>query len=144
MCFHKSTLNKVFYKMCNPFWSWTYGDLIIWIQHNQYHGCWCSGSLHHQDISNNDIGYVEVLVLLENYQCHISVEEWCKLYLHLCVSYEKFSITYIAPSGLRNLETWQSTLFDLIMPVGCYTICCMKANYRFYFAMDLNMFVSFK
>ena len=25
----------------------------------QYHGCWCPGSLCHQDISSHDIGYVE-------------------------------------------------------------------------------------
>ena len=27
--------------------------------HSQYHGCWCPGSLHRQDISSHDIDYVE-------------------------------------------------------------------------------------
>ena len=34
-------------------------DWIILVQHSKYHGCWCPGSLRHQDISTHDINYVE-------------------------------------------------------------------------------------
>ena len=37
------------------------GDQINSIQHNEYHGCWCPGSLRHQDISTCDIDYVELV-----------------------------------------------------------------------------------
>ena len=35
------------------------GDSIIPIQLSQYNGCWCPGSLRRQDISAQDIDYVE-------------------------------------------------------------------------------------
>ena len=35
------------------------GDRIIPVQHSQYHGCWCSGSLRHQEISTHYIDYVK-------------------------------------------------------------------------------------
>ena len=34
-------------------------DQIILVQHSQYHGCWCPGSLSRQDISAHDTDYVE-------------------------------------------------------------------------------------
>ena len=37
----------------------TCGDRIILVQHSQYHGCWGPGSLRRQDISTNDIYYVD-------------------------------------------------------------------------------------
>ena len=36
----------------------TYGDWINLIRHSKYHGCWCPGSLHRQDISTHDTDYV--------------------------------------------------------------------------------------
>ena len=35
------------------------GDRIIPVQHSQYHGWWCPGSLRRQDTSTHDIDYVE-------------------------------------------------------------------------------------
>ena len=35
------------------------GDRINAVQHCQYHGCWCPGSLRRQDISTHDTDYVE-------------------------------------------------------------------------------------
>ena len=35
------------------------GDRIIPVQHSQYHGLWCPGSLRRQDIGTHDIDYVE-------------------------------------------------------------------------------------
>ena len=32
---------------------------LTWLKLGQYHGCWCPGSLHRQDISSNDIDCVE-------------------------------------------------------------------------------------
>ena len=34
-------------------------DQINSVQHSKYHGCWCPGSLHRQDISTHDINYVK-------------------------------------------------------------------------------------
>ena len=34
-------------------------DQIILVQHSQYHDCWCPDSLHHQDISISDNGYID-------------------------------------------------------------------------------------
>ena len=36
------------------------GTELIPVQLSQYHGCWCHGPLHRQDISTHDIDYVEV------------------------------------------------------------------------------------
>ena len=41
-------------QICHPPQNW-----IIPVQHNQYHGCWYSGSLRRQDISTHGIAYVE-------------------------------------------------------------------------------------
>ena len=35
------------------------GDQINLVHQSKYHGCWCPGSLHHQDISTHDLDYVE-------------------------------------------------------------------------------------
>ena len=37
----------------------TCGDQVISVKLGQYHGCWCPGSSHRQDISSHDIDYVE-------------------------------------------------------------------------------------
>ena len=37
----------------------TCGDRVISVWLGQYHGCWCPGSLRRQDISSDDIDYVE-------------------------------------------------------------------------------------
>ena len=37
----------------------TYGDRVIFVYLGQYYGCWCHASLRRQDISNQDIDYVE-------------------------------------------------------------------------------------
>ena len=37
----------------------TCGDRLNLVQHSRYHGCWCPASLCCQDISTNDIDYVE-------------------------------------------------------------------------------------
>ena len=37
----------------------TCGDRVNSVQHNKYHGCWCTGSLRRQNISTHDIDYVE-------------------------------------------------------------------------------------
>ena len=35
------------------------GDWVISVYLGKYHGCWCPGSLLHQDISSHDADYVE-------------------------------------------------------------------------------------
>ena len=38
-----------------------YGNRIIPVQYSQYRGCWCPGSLRHQDISTHDIDYKQCM-----------------------------------------------------------------------------------
>ena len=35
------------------------GDRVISVEQDQYHGCWCPGSLRRQNISTHDADYVE-------------------------------------------------------------------------------------
>ena len=71
-------------------------DWIILDQHGQYHGCWCSGFFHWQDISTRDIDYVLALYKKNfNYMWHVSVEEWYKPY-----TFFMFPMNDLARKGL--------------------------------------------
>ena len=63
------------------------------VQHSEYHGCWCPDSLRRQDISTHYINYTFLSYLRNefNYLCHVSVEEWHKMWIYVFVPSEKFS-----------------------------------------------------
>ena len=72
------------------------GDRIIRVQHSQSRGCWCAGSFHRHGINTRDTDWLhrmdKFLSYMRNdfnYLCHVSVEEWYKLWIHFYVSYEK-------------------------------------------------------
>ena len=50
----------------------TYEDRIDSVQHSQYHGCWCPGSVRRQDISTHDIHNVECSKLLSYLRKHLN------------------------------------------------------------------------
>ena len=59
-CNRKSTSASLAYRIFTSYFKpLTCGDRIIPVQHSQYRGCWCPGSLCRQDISTHDIDCVE-------------------------------------------------------------------------------------
>ena len=78
-------------------WNETCGDRIILVQHSQYHGCWCPGSLRHQDISTHDIDHVEQVIYCLTWgnisiTCVMSVWRNDKNCSYMFVSNKKFSM----------------------------------------------------
>ena len=70
------------------------------VPHNQYHGCWCSDSLHRQDISTHDTDYVEQARscftrgrFSTTSSCVMSFSaEWYRWWTYVYLPSEKFSM----------------------------------------------------